>query len=161
MDLLNLNFDAVYYIQRNRTVRQAYSFAKAMNSELWSDEMEQRAGYTSTPEIEVKPPDFLSALNKVYNDSVYFEEKLKDRVDRIFTYENILQDRLENCITQIKQDMGLADTDKIHAKPGRKKQSGGFDENQLEEILANLGLKEHAGEGEDTTSAKTRERETP
>ena len=158
IDLLNLGFDAVYYIKRRDIVRQAYSFAKAMNSELWSKDMEKRAGFTTTPEITITPEDFLRALNKIYNDRLYFENKIKTKTDRIFIYEDIIQDGLHTCITRIRQDLDLPDTETVYANPGLKKQSGHFDESQLETILAELGLEERTGE--DTTSAETRERQT-
>ncbi len=131
LDLLKLNFDKIYWVERKDKVKQAYSLAKATKTDAWSKEAEQQQ--PKTEDLDISPPDVAGHLAYICKECAYFEEHLKPLVHRSFIYETFTQDSATEAVKDILNDFSLTYTDIKDFRP-MKKQANAQDEENIAHI---------------------------
>jgi LPS sulfotransferase NodH len=89
VDALEMNFDRILYIYRRDKLAQAYSYAKALETDQWTSFLEPQAG--TSPGA---PPGsaVARALSAIVAWEEYYADNLSRHVDQAYCYEDVLQD---------------------------------------------------------------------
>lgn len=126
-NLLSLGFSKVYWMERSDRISQAYSFAKALKTDLWSKDSEEAAGYCDGVPVEVSPQDVAKTLTAISRDETHREEF---PIDRRYVYEALVG-RLDDVVGEILHDFGERP---VRVQPATAPQSTRFDKERVSAI---------------------------
>ena len=81
-DVMSLNFDAIFYLERKDKVAQAVSLAKASLSDQWSHDTKPRDNIVGPDEV-----DIAGSLHQILHWQKIYRTQLKSKVKDEFYYE--------------------------------------------------------------------------
>ena len=141
IDLLDLKFDKIYYLQRRDKVKQAYSWAKAFKTQCWNKAIEKEAGFPDGIPVEISPLEVAEFLTNICKDRKYYEDNIKQRIklDREFFYLDIIADDCHEAMNSILNDFGLPEARK-KMKMQLSRQTNEIDAQRIIEIKQFFGL---------------------
>lgn len=134
-NLLSIDFDHIYYIERKDVMRQAYSMAKAMKTGLWSRQAEIAAGYSQPLEVKVTLEELMIEKQRITRYKTYYEEILKPHVSKTFIYEDLIAGKLPDAVKTISNDLSVTIPEEFDFIPTEEKQSNQFDKMQIKKLL--------------------------
>ena len=103
-DILDIGFDAHYYIERKDKIAQAYSLAKAKKTNFWT-KAETPIGAPPAPPI--KPVDVAFQLLNICSQTDTFETKIARRINRRFDFNELILDDAKTATLQILSDLNI------------------------------------------------------
>ncbi|MFM7127750.1 MAG: hypothetical protein ACKO0V_00150, partial [bacterium] len=141
IDLLNLQFEKFYYINRRDKIKQSYSWAKAYKTDCWNCTIEKEAGFPDGVPVEISAEEVAQFLHNICKDRNYFDKSIKPRitVNREFYYLDLVADECHLALNSILEDFGLPTTHK-KLKLQLSRQSTHSDEDRINEIKKYFGL---------------------
>ena len=146
VDLLNVKFDRIYWVERRDKIAQAYSFAKAMKTDRWTKEIELGAGIrdgnqvhatVKENEVHVTVKEVAARLANICENCAYFEEHFKGHVSQTFYYEDMAEDQSAEAANTLMADLGQR-SDKVDPSALMQKQGTDNDAARIAEIKAYL-----------------------
>lgn len=133
VDLLSLGFERIYWVERRDKIAQAYSFTKALQTNVWSS---QNSPMAESDQVTIDPTDVAAQLHTLCRECDYYERNLKSHVHREFFYEDIAHDQTEGAVRQIMSDFDIV-PESVPA-PKMRKQSSHEDAQRIAHIKAYL-----------------------
>jgi LPS sulfotransferase NodH len=138
-DLLSMNFDKIYYIERRNKFKQAYSLVKALKTDIWSAESEKDAGFQDGVEIDITEKELVAGLKMIVDWTSFYRTHLKKHITREYIFEEFIPDAAANATWEICDDLDVKVDRVPSSRQYMKKQSLSHDEKQLNKLLFDLG----------------------
>lgn len=138
VDVFELGFDRIYYLSRRKKLAQAYSYGKALKTDLWSREAELAAGAAAVP-VPMGARELCERLLQILSDDAFARERLGGRFDTVFVFEDEIGDGFAGATRRVAQDLGF-DPAPSPAPLRRVRQSGAADRQALARLAEELGV---------------------
>lgn len=102
-NVLNLNFNKVYYLSRKDKIEQAYSYAKATITDQWSSVTQP----TNKIKGEIRREEILRALFHIISAESYYNDNLKSHVNKEYVYEDYSDLKNTNIFSEVMLDCDI------------------------------------------------------
>lgn len=136
LDILQLNFDKIYYLYREDKLSQALSLAKARASDCWSS---LERGQHEIDSAAISNSAIATALQDLCRQEAYYQDNLARHTDRAFRYEDFTTS--DTAFRQIFSDNEIQHHDIDAFSSGLAIQRKGADSIRLSEFKNYLGCR--------------------
>lgn len=128
VDILSLDFDVIVYLRRGDLVAQAYSYAKAIRSNIWTseqDDVAKREGL-NIDRSPVTRDELQEVIDMLKQQTTDLETALADRPHIRLTYEDLSSGGFAAPVRQMANSLDL-DVEIAQEQPRLRRQSGSSD----------------------------------
>ncbi len=135
-DVLQLNFDKIYYLYREDRLSQALSLAKARASDCWSS---LERGQHEIDSSAISNSAIATALQDLFRQEEYYQANLARHTDRAFRYEDFTDG--DAAFRQVFSDNDIQHHDIDAFSSGLTIQRKSTDSNRLSDFKKYLGCR--------------------
>ena len=107
IDLLNLGFEKIYWIERKDKIKQAYSYAKASIHNVWSKATEIESKLDASQYKPISLSNMSLYLHRICEQIDVFEAEIQPHTHRSFFYEDFIQTQASEVVETISRDFQI------------------------------------------------------
>jgi LPS sulfotransferase NodH len=135
VDMLDFDFDNIFFLSRRDKLAQAYSLAKGTLSDQWSADSKAIENIDCR---QVSKTLVIKALLDIVTSEEYYEQNLKMYCDREFIYEDFQEIENTRTYQTVFHDCELGD--KFYRETSLRKQTNTRDQATINDLRRYLGL---------------------
>ena len=106
--LKRVDFEKIYWLEREDRIAQAYSWTKALKTRCWSRDAEIALGFPEGFDVDILPSEVAARLTDICKDTEYYNHTLREAhtISREFTYRSITTNQCFDAVNSILSDFG-------------------------------------------------------
>ena len=104
--LKRVDFERIYWLEREDRIAQAYSWTKALKTRCWSRDAEIALGFPDGFDVDIQPSEVATRLADICRDTEYYTRTLRQShtITREFTYRSITKNQCVDAVNSILSD---------------------------------------------------------